>query len=138
MDCILDDAFLFLDEVFYIGTTVRNLGAAGFRVTQGTPGSPWVPGTNYMVFDDLAVQADALEIPVITDVSRNAAGTMSFKWTTEFGYRYNVYSFEDLKSWNLLTATPLSGYSTGNSPLYSDYTASFYPKQFYCVKRIYP
>lgn len=91
-----------------------------------------------MIFDDLSVQADALENPMITDASRDAAGTMSFKWTTEFGYRYNIYSSENMNSWNLLTATPISGYSTGNSPTYLDYGASFYSQQFYRVKRIYP
>jgi hypothetical protein len=135
---VLDDAFLFLDEVFYLGTTPRNLGAVGFRVAQGSGGSPWNPGTNYMLFDDLTVQADALEAPAITALTLNASGTASLKWTTEYGYRYNVYSSENLSTWSLLTTTPLSGYSTGASPAFLDYTAGIFPEQFYRVKRISP
>jgi hypothetical protein len=138
----LDDVPLFTDIPFYTGTAAVNLGAVGFRMFFGTvngsaPNYSCIGGDNYLLFDDLLVQADPPEDVGFTALSKEPQNGAVMSWNTEAGYRYQVFASSDLNTWSLLTPEPLTA-SQSSGQSYTDSTAAGLPRRFYKVSRSSP
>jgi hypothetical protein len=140
----LDEVPLFNDLTFYSGSAALNLGAVGFRMYFGQAifnplGSTYIcsSGDNYLLIDDLSIEANPLESVTIGKAAKLNASTFSLTWNAEASYRYNVYGSTNLAAWSLLTPAPLPAtQTTGLSFL--DATLTTEDRKFYQVRRIYP
>jgi hypothetical protein len=138
----LDDALLFNDQPFYLGTSARNLGAVGFRMNFGSanliiaPQYSCVGGSNYMLFDEFTIQADPLTKAAIELPSRLANGHTKLTWSTEAGYTYRLYRSTSLANpWTLLstsTATSSTSFS------FTDAGSTSLSRAFYRVNYSFP
>ncbi|MES2705867.1 MAG: hypothetical protein V4726_04615 [Verrucomicrobiota bacterium] len=136
----LDGLPLFVDEPFYNGSAAVNLGAVGFRmifgsVTPQTTSYTCTGGDNYMLFDDLTLQANPPADPGL-QVKPEAAGA-SLIWNVETGYRYQVLGSTTLHDWSPLFSGFLTADKTGTQS-FSDATAAGQSAKFYKVSRSTP
>lgn len=138
----LDGVPLFNDIPFYEGSGALNLGAVGFRMFFGSavyraPNYTCTGGDNYLLFDDLAVQADALTDPVFSAFEKKLSGSAALTWNAEAGYNYQVFGSPDLSAWSLLTPTALNASQT-SSLSFTDSSSAGRMSQFYKVARTFP
>ena len=139
----LDGLDVFADQIFYAGNLGRNLGYAAaqmqiannaFDPRTGQIGP--APGSNYMLFDDLAVRLAPPVPTFIWDFSRDAAtGVAQISWLTEAMYKYQLQYTDDLtQPWkNDLPGSFTTAAGTGQSPVFTDASAAGKPKRFYRV-----
>ncbi len=131
----LDGIPLFSDLTFYTGSAPLNLGAVGFRMNFGDA-TPFLSnyicnsGNNYMLFDDLRIEAEDRPQVAFTSEVKKTPGSFALSWNAEAGYRYNVYGSTTMGSWSLLTPTPLTATQTTDFT-FTDTTVTGVTRRFY-------
>ena len=134
----LDGIPLFNDLTFYTGSAPVNLGAVGFRMLFGTATASLITptnylcnsGDNYMLFDDLRVEAEDRPKVAFTSAVKKTPGSFALTWNAEAGYRYNVYGSTTMGSWSLLTPTPVTAIQTTDFT-FTDTTVTGVTRKFY-------
>ena len=143
----LDGVELFSDEVFYSGPNTRNMGVMAVQMQivstalyQGTGQMGPAPGNNYMLFDDFGLRIDPLPPVEILDFQRDPLnGAVRLRWLTEALYRYQVLYSDNLTTWNSdLPASTITASSTGQSPVFTDFTAAPRARRYYQLVRSLP
>jgi hypothetical protein len=130
---------LFQDQQFYNPTAgLQSLSAVRLRMyvqnsTQTTP-VIYLPGDNYMLFDDYAVRAEP--ITTVVSVAKTATGQPKITWNEEAGYKYLLQWSLNCSSWSDLGTTRAP--ATTADFTYTDTTTPVPVKRFYRVKRTYP
>lgn len=131
---------LFQDQQFYNPSAgFQSLSAVRLRmyVQNSVPLSnppQYLPGDNYMLFDDYAVRTD----PVTTTVSveKSSTGQPKITWNEEAGYKYLLQWSPNCSSWFDLGTTRAP--TTTADFIHTDTTIPVPVKRFYRVKRTYP
>jgi hypothetical protein len=143
---ILGDLAIFNDQPFYTGPNLRTLGTVaaqlqivGTAVNPVTMQSGPAPGDNYMLFDDFAVRVDPVPAPTFFAFALTPGGEAHFAWQMEALYLYKVQYSEDMIVWaNDLPGSSMTATLTGQSPIFSDVTATGRKRRFYRVTQMVP
>jgi hypothetical protein len=133
----LDTVPLFSDITCYVGPYARNLGSL---VVQCRATTALAPGGNYMLFDDLSINADPPAAVSPPEVTFLAATGARLSWYQEAGYRYDIkYAGKLSGPWLTgLTGASTTAASTGFSGSLTDATALGVPQRFYQLTRTAP
>lgn len=132
----LDGVPLFSDLVFYAGPHSRNLGSVLVRC-QVT--STLLPGSNYMLFDDLAVSADPVPEVSAPDVTLLPGTGARLRWLQEAGYRYAMQWSDGTSGWQTVSGgTAAVASETGYTGTLTDAAALGQPRRFYQMIRTDP
>lgn len=132
----LDTVPLFSDIPFYSGPNARNLGSL---LVQCRANSTFAPGGNYLLFDDLSVDASPPVEVIPPDLTYSAVDGVHLRWLQEAGYRYEVRLSDQLNSWQTAPGgTAATATATGYTGSLTDATAVGMPRRFYQIMRTTP
>ncbi len=129
----LDSVPLFSDIPFYTGPNTRNLGSL---LVQCRASSTFAPGGNYLLFDDLGVDASPPPAVSAPDLSWTAGTGVKLRWWQEAGYRYEVQLTDHLESWQTAPGgDAAAATNTGYTGSLTDASAIGIPRRFYQIIR---
>ena len=134
----LDGFQIFRDERFTVRNISRDLGGVAIQ-WQRTSGSNW--GTNWLLFDDLAVYASTTKLVIpenpfrIKSITRNTSGSRVLSWKVQPGFSYQIQYSNDLRQW--LSDLPGSQVSENEEKMitFTDNTSPPNSKRYYRVIR---
>lgn len=131
----IDTVPLFSDITCYLGPYARNLGSL---VAQCRASTTFAPGSNYMLFDELSVDAAPpaeVTTPELTYVKESGA---KLSWYQEAGYQYEIRYADDLTLWKTgLPGAIATASSTGFTGTLTDSDTGL-SKRFYKLIRTTP
>ena len=132
----LDTIPLFTDITCYIGPYARNLGSL---VVQCRASATFAPGSNYMLFDDLSVNADPPAAVTEPDLTFTAASGVRLSWFQEAGYRYEIRYADSPDFWKTgLAGASTTAADTGFTGHLTDPSAGTMARRFYQLTRTAP
>ena len=132
----LDTVPLFSDLTFYTGPFFRNVGSV---LIQDKVGNAFLPGSNYLLVDDLDITAEPLPAPSLPDLTWSRTNGVQLNWEQEAGYRYEVRSAQDLGFWTTVPGgTAKTAAITSYSGSFTDSSAIGVPRRFYQIIRSFP
>jgi len=132
----LDGVPLFTDLDFYKGTAALNLGSilVKCKVT-----NTFLPGSNYLLFDDLEISAAAPEAALPPDLTLVPGSGAQLRWWQEAGYRYEIRRTDALGTWvTAAGGAATAATSTGYTGTVTDSSALGIPRRFYKLIRTLP
>lgn len=133
----LDTVPLFSDITCYIGPYARNLGSL---LVQCRATSTFAPGSNYLLFDDLSINADPPDAVTAPELAFTTAARARLTWYQEAGYRYEI-KYANTLSGPWLTGLPgaiSTAGSTGFTGSLTDAAVSGVARRFYQLTRSPP
>ena len=83
----IDTVPLFTDITCYLGPYARNLGSL---VVQCRASTTFAPGSNYMLFDDLSIDAAPPAEVTTPELTFTTASGAMLSWYQEAGYKYEI------------------------------------------------
>jgi len=127
---------LFSDLDFYKGSAALNLGSI---LLQCKVTSTFLPGSNYLLFDDLSIAAEAPAAVIVPELSWLRGTGVQLRWLQEAGYRYEIRQSDTLGSWRTATGgAATAATSTGFTGLLTDTSALSVPRRYYKLIRTFP
>jgi hypothetical protein len=133
----LDTVPLFSDITCYIGPYARNLGSLLIQCRATTT---IAPGSNYLLFDDLSINAEPPDAVTAPELTFTTAAGARLRWFQEAGYRYEI-KYANTLSGPWLTGLPgaiSTAGSTGFTGTLTDATATGAARRFYQLTRSPP
>ena len=132
----LDSVPLFSDLPFYQGSNARNLGSL---LVQCRANSSFAPGSNYLLFDDLAVRAEPPAAALPPELTYTAGAGAALRWYQEAGYHYEIRYLDAPGLWKSdLVGAAATAAATGFSGSLLDATSAGLPRRFYQLIRTPP
>ena len=134
----LDGFQIFREERFTARNINRELGGVAFQ-WQRTSGSDW--GTNWLLFDDLALYASTTKLVIaenpfkIKSITKNTNGSRELSWKIQPGFSYQVQYSDDLREWK---SDLLDSKFSGNEEKTINFTDNSTPlnnKRYYRIVR---
>ena len=127
---------LFSDLDFYKGPAALNLGSI---LLQCKVTSPFLPGSNYLLFDDLSISGEAPEAATAPELTYLGGTGVQLRWLQEAGYRYEIRQSDTLGSWRTATGgAAAAASSTGFTGLLTDISATGVSRRYYQLIRTFP
>ena len=127
---------LFSDIPFYKGPNARNLGSL---LVQCRASSAFLPGNNYLLFDDLLVSAEPPPAAVAPELTFTPGTGAVLRWYQEAGYQYDIRYSDAAGPWTAgLTGASTTADSTGFTGSLTDSASAALPRRFYQLTRTTP